>query len=157
MPIYKTLEDLCEDCDNILRRTGSLFSLYVNILTQQLSKLTINYTNLASFSDDTYKRNLIYTSDVTEVYLICWKAGQKSKIHDHSIRGCVMIILEGEIIENKYKNIDNNLKLSSSDHLTVGAIGYNFGSHTVHEIIPVNETISLHIYPKNYTPRYYLL
>ena len=31
------------------------------------------------FSDDHYKRNLIVSTDYTDVYLICWKKDQKTK------------------------------------------------------------------------------
>ncbi len=38
----------------------------------------------ALFSEKRYARNLVYKDREFEIMIMCWKAGQRSSIHDHA-------------------------------------------------------------------------
>ncbi len=56
------------------------------------------------FNETTYHRNLVSSSSWYQLLVMCWRAGQKSAIHDHCGSGCAFKIIEGvssEIIFEK--------------------------------------------------------
>ena len=62
-------------------------------LTEELSRFSIELDDLAEylhFSPATYKRNLVRAGPYYHAWVLCWKNGQRSPIHDHrgsSVRG----------------------------------------------------------------------
>lgn len=57
----------------------------------------------AHFEADYYARNLVRQSDLFELIVLCWSAGQRSPIHDHQGQRCWMSVLEGEVSETLFK------------------------------------------------------
>jgi hypothetical protein len=161
-----SVDDLLDVCNSTYKETGSLQLLY----NQSSLCIDIDYSGYISFSGTSYKRNLIVSSPYVDVYLICWRGGQSSKIHDHPERGCIMYVLEGELEENIYNlsNSNDNLNNNANDHnggmlvsyshkrkLGAGDTSYNFGSKVLHQIIANRDTVSLHIYHVGYVPKFY--
>jgi len=58
------------------------------------------------FNDVHYTRNLVAKSRKFEVILLCWKAGQASRIHSHSGSQCWMTTLSGAVEEEVYTITD---------------------------------------------------
>jgi cysteine dioxygenase len=56
----------------------------------------------ALFSDRRYARNLVYKNHRFEVMIMCWKAGQRSSIHDHAGSLGGIKILQGELTESVF-------------------------------------------------------
>jgi cysteine dioxygenase len=122
---------------------------------QNLVKLynSNDWNNYVCFDNDTYKKNLVCRHESFEIYVICWKKGQKSNIHDHPQNGCIMLLLDGELVEKKY---DTNLNLIENNKLISRDIGYLEGNNIFHEIISKTDSISLHIYsPSLYVQKIY--
>ena len=106
-----------------------------------------------NFSQIKYTRTILYVNDVIEIILICWEKGQKSKIHDHPNRGCLLKVLDGSLTENNY---NENIKFFHSKILCKNDIGFKESDKILHSICANEKTVSLHIYaPPNYTPRLY--
>jgi predicted metal-dependent enzyme (double-stranded beta helix superfamily) len=148
----KSLEELTNLCDSAYKETRSLLKLYD---TSKL-KIKLDYKQYVSYSDLNYKRNLICNSECVDIYLICWKEGQKSKIHDHPDGGCLMVMLEGELQEIKYnKDEHETISYVATNIIKPGDNAYNSGSTVLHQITALKPSISLHIYHKNYVPKYY--
>jgi len=118
-------------------------------------RVDFDYREFVSYGDVSYKKNLLFASGDVDIYLICWRAGQKSKIHDHPDKGCVMIVLEGVLLETQFVMEGVNLVLHKKNILTVGESNYNYGSTVLHQIEPLCDTVSLHVYHTKYTPKYY--
>jgi predicted metal-dependent enzyme (double-stranded beta helix superfamily) len=118
-----------------------------------LEKYTGNdWVARVKYSTERYNRVLLGNNELMDVFLICWASGQSSGIHDHPSNGCLMKVLSGSLIENRY---DNKLQLTSSRILPVGSVGYMEGSQ-LHDVISSNGAVSLHIYsPPGYKPTYY--
>jgi cysteine dioxygenase len=148
-----SLSELLNFSDKLFLQEGSLYYMYKNYNCS----IFLNYTPYISFSDINYKRNLMCSSDNVDIYLICWKKGQRSKIHDHPEKGCIVYVLDGELIEKIYHKYEHHKYASYNDSkiLTKNDSTYNFGSNVLHQITATCDTISLHIYQKGYLPKCY--
>jgi predicted metal-dependent enzyme (double-stranded beta helix superfamily) len=98
------------------------------------------------FSEDTYARHLIFRHDLFEILLLCWAPGQSTQLHNHPEQGCVLKVLQGSLLEERYQIGSNTPFLT--EVLRAGDIGYmnnTMGIHRVSnkELIPA---VSLHVY-----------
>lgn len=117
-----------------------------------------DWTKYTKYCDNDYKRNLVYSNDKFKILILCWKSGQKAKIHDHPENGCLVKLLKGKLIEEIYKNNNGKIEYVKSKTIYVGDISYQQGKNGLHKIInPFGEcAVSLHIYsPSNYKPFFY--
>lgn len=109
--------------------------------------------NFVIFNEQSYSKNLVYSTDNYDIYYICWKKGQCSKIHDHPKNGCLMKILSGKLKETKY---DIHKKIISENTLQINDVGYMEGNKIIHKIEALDDTISVHIYaPSSYIANIY--
>ena len=53
-----------------------------------------DYMKYISYSNKTYKKNLVYRNEDFELFVICWKNNDASPIHDHADNCCLFKILE---------------------------------------------------------------
>jgi cysteine dioxygenase len=104
----------------------------------------------ALFSEKKYARNLVYKDREFEIMIMCWKAGQRSSIHDHAGSLGGIRILQGELTESLFRKAANGMikSLSSADY----AIEDTRVEETslVHQISNLQAengtTVSVHIY-----------
>ena len=116
-----------------------------------------DWKKYVSFTDDTYKKNLVKKNDELEMIVICWNNNQVSGIHDHPSNGCILKVLQGDLEEHNYCNINNKLELLNVNLCKENSISYQEGKNGLHSIKNNdNKTISLHIYsPPNYKLSFY--
>ena len=85
------------------------------------SQVTLNNVrDWIQYSGLNYKRNTIVESDMFQILLICWKAGQFSPIHDHFGSRCVVKVLAGTARETTY--------IESGDSVTTSTRLYRPGT-----------------------------
>jgi cysteine dioxygenase len=104
----------------------------------------------ALFSEKRYARNLVYKDREFEIMIMCWKAGQRSSIHDHAGSLGGIRILQGELTESLFGRAANGMikSLSSADY----AIEDTRVEETslIHQISNLQaeegKTVSVHIY-----------
>lgn len=102
-----------------------------------------------------YYRNLVFRTDIVEMYVITWSHNAESCIHDHPERGCIMKLMRGSLEEYVYKNITDEsghnkailidkINMTSDDK----NMGYKIGKDVLHKIKNINDdiSVSLHIY-----------
>ncbi len=53
----------------------------------------------AVFSPNRYRRNLLQAGTGYQALLLCWRAGQRSPIHDHTGSACAVRVIEGTLTE----------------------------------------------------------
>ncbi|MBL7662899.1 cysteine dioxygenase family protein [bacterium] len=58
------------------------------------------------FNDIHYQRNKVSGSEWYDLYVMCWKPGQNSAIHDHLGSSCAFKILQGMATEYLYECVD---------------------------------------------------
>ena len=54
------------------------------------------------WNKDHYTRNCIARDDYFELLVLCWQAGQKTRIHSHNKQECFVKVIEGSFSEDQY-------------------------------------------------------
>src|SRR2546428_10759905 len=104
----------------------------------------------ALFSEKRYARNLVYKDREFEIMIMCWKAGQRSSIHDHAGSLGGIRILPGELTECLFGRAANGMikSLSSAEYATEEARMEE--TSLIHQISNLQagngKTVSVHIY-----------
>ena len=95
-----TLNNLISRINNSYKKNNCVSSLY-NIIYNYKGD---DWKEFNLYSENPiYKKSLVYTNDLYDLYVISWMPYSYSKIHDHSSNGCLFKILNGELNE-KYMN-----------------------------------------------------
>lgn len=93
------------------------------------------------FKADNYYSNTLYRTDKFEIRLLCWKPLQETSRHPHPENGCLMKIIQGRLIEEKF--IHNS---SIETIYNKGEVGYIKASES-HILKNLGtDSVSLHIY-----------
>jgi quercetin dioxygenase-like cupin family protein len=93
------------------------------------------------FKEDTYNSATLFRTDKFEIRLLCWKPFQQTPKHPHPENGCLMKILEGRLIEEKFTantNIETRYQKGDVSYIKASE------SHILRSMT-VN-SVSLHIY-----------
>ena len=102
-----------------------------------------------NFNKIGYGKQLVHRDNQFEIFVLSWKPGQKSGIHNHSEFGCLMKVLDGELQENIYSNQLDLLDMRNYNKNDVTYIDNSIGYHSI--INPYYEnSVSLHIYSPCY-------
>ena len=114
----------------------------------------MEYVAFSPQSSKKYKRFPLphYSTKRFEFVLITWRKGQCAPIHNHPENGCLVLYLQGCLEEVIY---NRDLEEISRQDAKSGDITYLDDSMGYHEIIPKEDTVTLHIYaPPNYKPKF---
>lgn len=136
----------------ILKKNNTLEEIK-NILTNYDSE---DYKEFVEFTEKTYNRVKLYSSPEFDIILICWDKGQFTKIHDHPDYCCAVKLLEGLLLEENFSVHDDKLKVFNNIIIKPNYITTKCSNKIVHRIIPLDKSVSLHIYiPGQYKPNIY--
>ena len=123
-------------------------------LKEILLQADITPADIASacnFNDAHYARNKLAGSDWYDFYVMCWKPGQCSTVHDHTDSSCAFKILEGTATEigceltNPAKRLVRQTRIS---HFPTGECCVA-QDNQIHQIVNASASanlITLHIY-----------
>src|SRR5262249_910839 len=70
----------------------------LDTLSARLTELDLSIADLAGwvrFSPRSYQRNLVRAGEWYHVWVMCWRNGQRSPIHDHAHSACCVKVLSG--------------------------------------------------------------
>jgi len=93
---------------------------------------------------------IMETGQDFEIFIITWKPGQQSPIHDHATFGCILKVLQGELVESLFTEA---LTLKKQTRLFTGSIGFMKNEIGVHRVQNNSDitAVSLHVYaPSNH-------
>lgn len=118
-----------------------------------LRRLVVSPEELAGhalFSEKRYARNLVHKTSGFEIMIMCWKAGQRSSIHDHAGSLGGLKILSGELTESLFEKAPNGMikSLSSADYpVSATRVEETSLIHQISNLQNENrQAISVHIY-----------
>lgn len=121
----------------------------VELLSQSEIELD-DVTSHVHFSDECYQRNLLHSGPHFQAWVMCWKNGQRSPIHDHSGSSCAVRVLEGVLTETLFELAPNqHVKATFSRDLLPGQVlgGEDTDIHQVSNLQADNRNlITLHVY-----------
>lgn len=66
--------------------------------------LDFNYKNLPVVSGE-YSKTRVHLEDEFEIFFIVWDENLKTSLHSHPKNGCVMYLIEGDLIEKRVNDI----------------------------------------------------
>jgi cysteine dioxygenase len=122
-------------------------------LTANLARFRIGLDNVARFvrfADGYYQRNLVRAGPCYHAWVLCWKNGQRSPIHDHHGSSCVVRVLRGTLTETLFEFAANgHVKAVSSRDYPPGSL---FGSQDtdLHQVSNLQagsaDLVTLHVY-----------
>lgn len=113
------------------------------------------------FTPTHYTRNLIFKNAVFELMLICWDAGQASRIHNHAGQNCWMSVPIGRLAVQNYELVRLDeatgfCELREADRLEMdpGRSSFVAPELPVHAVLNLPEyrarAASLHVYSRPY-------
>lgn len=95
-------------------------------LLEELSRFEIDLDDLSQhlhFAANGYKRNLVRSAPNYHAWVLCWKNGQRSPIHNHSGSACVVRVLRGTMTETLFEMAPNgHVKASFSRDFAQGSL-----------------------------------
>ncbi len=143
----KTLKELFTYLD-ALRDRASL-----DELKAELAELDMDADDVSAhvkFADRTYRRNLVRGGPWYNVWVLCWKNGQRSPIHDHRGSSCGVRVLHGTMTETLFEFAANGLiKANFSRDVGPGGVvaSEDLDIHQVSNLQPGQANlITLHVY-----------
>jgi predicted metal-dependent enzyme (double-stranded beta helix superfamily) len=142
--MFKSLQELNKSIQN-----QDLESLYLKNVIKEYKGTdwqSYNHFSLEPKEKSEYSRNLVYSGARYDIYIMCWQEGQESKIHDHPNDGCIMMLLQGAVVETVF---NENTQMLYSVERVPNDITFMKGAKRLHKISALENSTSLHIYPKN--------
>ena len=122
-------------------------------LLEGLSRFQIDLDDLRGhlhFAENSYNRNLVRSAPNYHLWVLCWKNGQRSPIHDHSGSTCVVRVLRGTLTETLFEMAPNgHVKASFSRDIAEGSV---IGSEDadIHQVSNLQaddaDLVTLHVY-----------
>jgi cysteine dioxygenase len=102
------------------------------------------------FRDDRYARNSVYGNEKFEIFLMCWKSGQRSLIHDHGGSLGGVKVVHGILTESLFEPAPNGMiKAVCSSDYQASDIQIEEPA-TIHQVsnlqAGMNHAVSIHIY-----------
>ena len=154
---------------SITTSTSTLPELYIKLENAYDNNLLNLQSILANYSgtdwlehvfyfENTYNKNLIFSNDMFDIYIIAWLKDQATRIHDHPLKGCLLKVLQGSFTENIYINDlkTKTTKFYKEKSLNPGDISFKINKGVLHQIVAKADSVSIHIYsPNNYVPQVY--
>ena len=142
----KTLEELFRYLDSLTERAP------LERLVKEIRGLEINdeLNPYIKFADTHYARNLVRAGDHYHIWVMCWKSGQRSPIHDHARSCCAVRVLRGTATVTRFDYAPNGLvKATGSRELPPGSICATHDSD-LHQISNLQagsaDLVTLHVY-----------
>ena len=116
-----------------------------------IAKLYLDADDLMQYStwvDDNYTRNCLARTDDYEIILLCWDKNAHTPIHGHGGQDCWVYQVEGEVMEMRFNEENDELKLSEKLSLGEGDISYmtdEMGYHLIKNNSK-EKAMTLHVY-----------
>ena len=100
-------------------------------------------------AENTYYKNLVFRTELMEMYIITWPLNISSCIHDHPRYGCILRVMKGKLEETTYDKLDDShAKIKETIILNENSVGFRISDTILHKIKNINDdiSVSIHIY-----------
>src|ERR1043166_6120678 len=141
------LEQFCAELDAYAGR------IPLKVLTNGLQRLHIDFPALekfVQFSPERYRRNLFRAGPAYHALILCWRAGQRSPIHDHRGSSCGVRVLRGTCTETIFQRTsEGHIFPTRTRELPEGFCcgSQDADIHQISNLMPEgNDLITLHVY-----------
>ncbi len=102
------------------------------------------------FSEHCYQRMLVRSGEWFQMWVMCWRNGQRSPIHDHQGSSCAVRVLHGLLTETLFERAPNqHIKASFSRDLQPGTV-FGGADDDIHQVSNLQaddaDLITMHVY-----------
>jgi cysteine dioxygenase len=122
-------------------------------LTRALAGLAIGVDDVREhlgFGRQTYQRNLMHAGPAYHALLLCWRAGQRSPIHDHRGSSCAVRVIRGVATETRFETTEEGLVYATRSHQLPEGTVCGSQDSDIHQMSnlqpPGRDLVTLHIY-----------
>jgi cysteine dioxygenase len=122
-------------------------------LTRLLAGLSIELGDVhetLGFGKQTYQRNLLHAGHAYHALLLCWRAGQRSPIHDHRESSCGVRVLHGVATETTFAQTPEGLVYATASRQLAAGTVCGSQDSDIHQMSnlqpPGRDLVTLHIY-----------
>ena len=102
------------------------------------------------FGDEGYERNLLHVGSGYSALIMCWRAGQRTPIHDHRGSACGVRVVDGTASETRYEKDVNGLpQPGQTRSYPIGHVcgSYDADIHVMFNDQPSGrELVTMHVY-----------
>ena len=142
-----TFAELFEELDAFAHRVP------LDLLVERLKCLQIDWDQIEPhirFARESYRRNLMRAGRAYHALILCWRAGQRSPIHDHRGSSCAVRVLLGTCTETLFEQTPTGHIFPTATHdLPVCSCcgSQDADIHQISNLQPANQKlITLHVY-----------
>lgn len=125
----------------------------MDVLAHKVGQLDLrreDYAGWVKFSEHHYQRNLVRAGTWYHLWVMCWRNGQRSPIHDHTGSACAVRVLEGVATITGFARAGNgHVKATGSEDLSAGSVVTSSDDdlHQISNLQPGKaDLITLHVY-----------
>lgn len=122
-------------------------------LTRRLASLSIALDDVREaigFGKQTYQRNLLHAGPAYHALVLCWRAGQRSPIHDHRGSSCAVRVIEGTGTETLFEQTSEGLVYATASRQVAPGTVCGSQDSDIHQMsnlqAPGRDLVTLHIY-----------
>ena len=101
------------------------------------------------FSERCYQRIPLRGGDWFQAWVMCWRNGQRSPIHDHAASACAVCILDGTATVTRFERAANgHIKAVASEDFPPGTVvaSQDADVHQVSNLMARGDLVTLHTY-----------
>jgi len=142
-----TLEQLFAELDQYRGRIP-LDELVARLERLELCRADIEH--VARFSSTRYVRNLLREGSAYQALVLCWRAGQRSPIHDHRGSSCGVRVICGSLLETIFDRAADGSVFATTSHSLEAGQCCGSQDSDLHQVsnLPDDQSdlITLHIY-----------
>ena len=143
----QTLQNLIEHLDSLTGRAP------LPQLADRLRQVQMDCADVAGairFSERGYASKLLRAGPWYELFVFCWKSGQRSPVHDHAATSCAVRVLRGVATETLFELAANGVAWPvSSRELGPGDVStrQDLDLHEIANLQPGDaDLVTLHVY-----------
>ena len=119
----------------------------IKTFSNQLKKYdSKDWKSYIKYDNTKYYRNLVYSSENYDIYIMTWLPKQYADFHNHTKSGCLMKILSNNLIE--YRKYNNSIYKNVLNENDINYIDSDIGIHKIYNDSE-KSSMSLHIYGKD--------
>ena len=89
-----------------------------------------------------FNRSKVYTSKNFDIFEISWSKGYTTPLHSHPDTGCILKVLQGELLET----IKQNNTMEITNNYEINNVSYMHNDKGTHQVEALTSTFSLHFY-----------
>jgi cysteine dioxygenase len=121
-------------------------------LTRRLEGLSVDLDDVRDylvFGKEHYRRNLVHAGPAYHALVLCWRAGQRSPIHDHRGSSCAVRVLKGVASETQFEKTREGLIYPSfTRKMPAGSVCASQDSdiHQMSNLQSDLDLVTLHVY-----------